>query len=113
MLLLIVLIGMERVFLSTSKVKINDKTYVVPQYNLQGFEKYLLPSLDFKGTQHVYFHPNDINMTDLPSTRIEGQHWIFYPFTSPTNMPPLHKDIKVRRRFRRFALFPLFISSIP
>ena len=61
MLLLIVLIGMERVFLSTSKVKINDKTYIVPQYNLQGFEKYLLPSLDFKGTQHVYFHPNDIN----------------------------------------------------
>jgi alpha-1,3-fucosyltransferase len=43
----------------------------------------------------IIFHPNDINMTDLPSTRLESQRWIFYTFTSPTNMPPLHKDIKV------------------
>jgi hypothetical protein len=51
---------MDRAFLTTSKVKISDKTYLVPNYDLQGFEKYLLPSLEFKGTQHVYFHPNDI-----------------------------------------------------
>lgn len=61
MLVLIALIIMDNLFLTTSTVKLNDKTYLVPNYNLRGFEKYLLPSLEFKGTQHVYFHPNDIN----------------------------------------------------
>ena len=41
--------------------KINGKQYIVPHYNLEGYEKYLLPKLDFKGMQHVYFNPDDIN----------------------------------------------------
>ena len=41
--------------------KINGKTFMVPHYNLEGYERYLLPKLDFKGMQHVYFNPDDIN----------------------------------------------------
>lgn len=36
---------MERAFLTQAKTRIGDKTYLVPQYNMTGFEKYLLPSL--------------------------------------------------------------------
>lgn len=45
----------------TESTKINGKTYLVPHYNLEGFEKFLLPKLEFKGMQHVYFNPDDIN----------------------------------------------------
>lgn len=61
LLLIALIIIMEQAFLTTSTQKINGKTYLVPKYNLEGFEKYLLPNLEFKGMQHVYFHPNDIN----------------------------------------------------
>jgi hypothetical protein len=52
---------MERDFVTTQTHKINGKTYLVPNYNLEGFERFLLPKLDFKGMQHVYFNPDDIN----------------------------------------------------
>jgi len=46
---------------TTHTDKINGKTYLVPEYNLLGYEKFFLPKLDFKGMQHVYFNPDDIN----------------------------------------------------
>jgi hypothetical protein len=47
--------------LTTSTTKLNGKTYLVPSYNLEGYEKFLLPKLEFKGMQHVYYNPDDIN----------------------------------------------------
>lgn len=52
---------MEKDFVITQSTKINGKTYLVPHYNLEGYEKFLLPKLEFKGTHHVYFNPDDIN----------------------------------------------------
>jgi hypothetical protein len=41
--------------------KINKKTYIVPQYNLFGCEKYMLPKLDNSAVHHVYFGSHDID----------------------------------------------------
>ncbi len=59
-LLIIVAVAMERDFVSTHVTKINGKTFLVPDYNLEGYERFLLPRLDFKGQQHVYFNSDDI-----------------------------------------------------
>ena len=61
LLLLIVVLSMEKDFVSIRNQKINGKTFVVPEYNLDNYEKFFLPKLDFKGMHHVYFNPDDIN----------------------------------------------------
>lgn len=48
-------------FFKVEKRRIENKNYLVPVYNLEGFEQFLLPKLEFKGTQHVYFNPHDID----------------------------------------------------
>lgn len=47
--------------MTTNIQKINGKTFLVPEYNLQGYEQFFLPKLEFKGMQHVYFNPDEIN----------------------------------------------------
>lgn len=48
-------------FIQQERREIAGKTFFVPNYNLQGFEKYFLPKLDNNAEKHVYFNPNDIN----------------------------------------------------
>ena len=43
----------------------------------------------------VIFHHSDVNASDLPTTRLEHQRWIYYTFTSPTNTAPLPRLLKV------------------
>lgn len=52
---------MEKNFVKVEERRIENKRYLVPVYNLESFEQYLLPKLEFKGTQHVYFNPHDID----------------------------------------------------
>ncbi len=40
---------------------INGKTYLVPEYNLYGADKYMLPKLDNAPVHIYYFQPNDID----------------------------------------------------
>lgn len=42
----------------------------------------------------VIFHHSDVNASDLPTTRLEHQRWIYYTFTSPTNTAPLPRLLK-------------------
>ena len=41
--------------------RINGKTYLVPEYNLFGAEKYMLPKLDNAPVHIYYFQPHDID----------------------------------------------------
>jgi hypothetical protein len=41
--------------------RINGKTYLVPEYNLYGADKYMLPKLDNAPVHIYYFQPNDID----------------------------------------------------
>ena len=60
-ILLIVVVQMEPDFVTVRNQKINGKTFMVPHYNIEGYQRFFLPKLDFKGTHHVYFNPDEIN----------------------------------------------------
>ena len=44
----------------------------------------------------IIFHSGNLNGSDLPPVRFDHQRWIFYSFTSPVNLAPIPKIVKVR-----------------
>jgi len=59
--LLLLILLMEPAFIQLTQHNIRHKQYLVPTFNLDGFEQFLLPKIDIKGMQDVYYGPTDIN----------------------------------------------------
>jgi alpha-1,3-fucosyltransferase len=50
----------------------------------------------------IIFHSGNINVSDMPPVRFDHQRWIFYSFTSPVNLAPIPKFLKVFERIQIF-----------